>query len=516
MKAKKIIALTMSLAMTVGAASMLAACKDDEDKEPEAPSFVEDKTVYYAVGASNGEDGSLYEQGWAPETIKENLTFVRDTTVTNENVFTLKMKMYEGDAFKILHDFEGDWDTVQINISNFGEQLEGEGEERVVKYNGTTCFVTEGTGNVGSNIICAEGADGEYTFTMKTYPGTETAPVLSVVKDKSIPRLTKMYLNSDLNDFGFGSNKNDYNMKNNNGNWTCVVNVTAEDLCRDAEGKAVTTGAEYVAIQVKNLGGDDEVKEFAATPGADDTFKKVTLANEGVANLLPEGTYVISWNQETKEVTISKSTHSMYFIGSFNNWATADEDYKLTPNEDESVWTGKLVVKEATTMKLYNSITGAYYPDGMGTDINLEAGTYIFKFDATTNEVKYEKYEYYVVGTFVDSEGKVHNFGNDFDKEFNPVLVETATKGTYTVEVEVKDVTSVGDYGWVKPAIFALKVAGGTELGGITDWFNPVAEQNEGDNIKLTQEGTYIVTLVLTLDADGNVTGGSCSAQLKG
>ncbi len=481
MKAKKIIALTMSIAMAVGAASMLAACKDDEDKkEPEAPAFVEDKTVYYAVGASNGEDGSLFVNNWTPTNIDEKLTFVRDTSVTDANVFTLKMKMYEGDAFKILHDFEGDWDAVQINMSNFGDQLEGTDGDRVVKYNGTTCFVTEGSGNAGSNIICAENADGEYTFTLKTFPGTETAPVLSVVKNNSIPRLTKMYLNSDINDFGFGSNKNDYNMKNNNGNWTCVVNVKAEDLCRDAEGKPVTTGAQYVAVQVKNLGGDDEVKTFAAEPGTDDVFKKVTLTDEGVVNLLPEGTYVVSYNQETKAVTISKSTHSMYFIGSFNNWATADENYKLTANDDETIWTGKLVVKEATTMKLYNSITGAYYPDGMGTDINLEAGTYFFKFDATTGDVQHEKYEYYLVGSYSDPA-----WGDGVAAGKSSTLTANEDGTVYSITLELAAGAQV-------KVVYATALAGANAQ----SW-----EWADGENLTTSAAGKYTITYTVETKA---------------
>ena len=161
MKAKKGLSLLVAAAMVVGGAALFTACKNDDNTDK----FVVDETVYYAVGQSNGEDGSLYKQGgsdtgWAPAVIDEHLTFKRDTTVPDENVFTLDLKMYEGDAFKILHDFEGDWDAVQINMSNFGDQMEGEADDRIVKYNGEICFVTQGSGNVGSNIICAGGADG--------------------------------------------------------------------------------------------------------------------------------------------------------------------------------------------------------------------------------------------------------------------------------------------------------------------------------------------------------------------
>lgn len=412
MKGKKIVALCLTAAMAIGTASLLAACNDE--KTP-GGNFVEDKTVYYAVGQSNGTDGSLYNQGgsdtgWAPEVADEDLTFVRDTTVTDENVFTLELKLYEGDAFKILHDFEGDWDSVQINISNWGDQMSGEGKDRVVKINDEVCFVTEGEGNVGSNIICAEGADGIYTITMKTFPGTETAPVLSATKKQAIPALTKMYLNSDVNDFGFSSNQKDFVMNNNNGVWTYMLNVTAEDLVRDETGKAAQTGAAYVAAQVKSIAGDDKNTVYVAT--ADEDIKQVEIAGEGKVNLIPEGKWMITYTQSTHTVVIKEVAYNMYFRGSNMSWGTviteADDAYKLNESADHTFWYGFLAVPAGATheVKLYNSLTGTWYGDGEA-NYKLTEGIYYVKFNIDDEAITVEKQadgkEIIAVGTFEDA-----------------------------------------------------------------------------------------------------------------
>ena len=510
MKAKKCASLILAAAMTVGGASLLAACGKGGNKDK----FTVDETVYYAVGQSNGEDGSLYQQGgsatgWPPAVADDDLKFVRDTTITDENVFTLSLKMYEGDAFKILHDFEGDWDTVQINMCNFGDQMEGEDDNRVVKYNNEICFVTSGSGNVGSNIICAEGADGNYTFTLKTFPGTEKEPVLSVVKNSSIPRLTKMYVNGDINDFGYAQNKSDFNMTNTNGVWSLIVDVKAENLTRDAEGKLVEEGAAYTAVQVKNLGGEpNEQKIFTATPADGDKFKEATDETEGKINLLPEGKWSILYNQAEKKVTISEMAYEMYFIGDFNTWKQADEDYALTVNATGTVWSGTIEIteeilgtKDKIGMKLFNAKgktdADKYVPGGLD-NIELGLGEYFFTYDVNTNEVKYEKCEYWVVGTFVDEENNKADFAIKNGVTLKLTAGETA--GVYTGTLTVKDVTGVDGYAWLssnkdaeeKPAIFAIQVVYGTELAGkdAQKWVG-------GGNTYIGTAGTYTVTFTL-------------------
>lgn len=89
MKSKKIVALVMSAAMVVGAASMFAACKPEKDGPGGTTGeFQVDNEVYHCAGSSKGPEGSLYEQGWneKAEGATEKVTFVKDTAVTNENV----------------------------------------------------------------------------------------------------------------------------------------------------------------------------------------------------------------------------------------------------------------------------------------------------------------------------------------------------------------------------------------------------------------------------------------------
>ena len=114
MKAKKWIALIMSAAMVMGTAALFTAC--DPDKGENGPgtsqggneggneqggedNFVADDNNYYAVGSGKG---TLKANGWNPK--NDNIPLIKDTTVTDENVYTIRLEMYAGDAFKICMD----------------------------------------------------------------------------------------------------------------------------------------------------------------------------------------------------------------------------------------------------------------------------------------------------------------------------------------------------------------------------------------------------------------------------
>ena len=85
---------------------------------------------------------------------------------------------------------------------------------------------------------------------------------------------------------------------------------------------------------------------------------------------------------------------------------------------------------------------------------------------------------------------------------FSPELV-AGENGEYSVELEIADVSA--EYDWVNPNVAALKVAWGTQIGGIADldWFG--AESDNG-NVMIPAAGTYTITLHVVKGEDGTVT----------
>ena len=104
MKIKKLAALALTCAMVVGGGAMFAACGDEKDPGGDTNGFVEDTRIWYAVGKDS--KGTLKDQGWDQN--NSTYSFTRDTTVTDENVFTLSLDIYAGNvgtglAFKFLY-----------------------------------------------------------------------------------------------------------------------------------------------------------------------------------------------------------------------------------------------------------------------------------------------------------------------------------------------------------------------------------------------------------------------------
>lgn len=542
MKGKKIAALVLTCAMAATATAALAACG------PTEPEVKEDTRIWYAVGQDT--KGTLNPGTWDPKTILPEATFVRDESVTDANVFTLTLDIYAGEvgkgkSFKFLYKTSEDetvandqvlWNR-QIGMQEI-QGIEGERESTVWKLDGETVFTTADDNGAFNNIALAKGQEGTYKFTLKTFPeqGNDEKPEITVERVKKIEVSHDMYLFGDINGYGYDNGGLGYPMteviNGENISWTTSIEIKEEDLHWTAEKDYVaevtaTDDVKYAAVQVYN----NILKEgkHATYTLADSTdypvvnydpdYPAAYPAGTGMDfNLLPVGKYTISYDQKTDAVTIVAGTHDMYFIGSFNQWGRADENYKLT--ENNGVWTGHITVTEADTeLQLFNALASndseAFISPVGGGNLKLQPGTYAFKFTydkETGNKVEYEKCEYYVVGTFVDADNNMVNFGG-LKKDVNPVLTVTATENVYTAEVEVTDVSGVGDYGWVKPHIFALKCLFGSELLGPASnnhWYGPA----EGDNIMLDTAGTYVVTLTLTVGEDGKISG-KCSAELK-
>lgn len=497
MKAKKLVALAMACVVVAASGSVLAACKGKGGGE-QTGGFQEDTRIWYAVG--NSEKGTLKDNGWKPQVAAESLTFTRDTTKTDENVFTLHMDIYAGDGFKFVYKTTAD-ETVasddeiwarQVGIYNF-TNVSGEGADAVIKDGETTLFTTK-DGIDANNLYCAKGQDGKYTITLKTFPekGADEKVEFTITKDEAITIPYDMYVYGDMNDFGW-KDKADYAMTAASGVWSYKLTVGADMLTRDETGAKVATGAKYAAIQLNNEGegaATGDPKTFALTTEAESKILKVTDAEKGEVNLLPEGKWVITFTEEGKVVAITESAYELYLIGSFNSWKEADENYKMTEQGD-GTWTATITVEADAEIKSFNKLGLPNDRYSSGANIPLTAGTWAVRYNPETNSIQVEKCEYYLVGTFMDGDSQV-NFS--IKAGVTPTL--TVAENTATVTYDFKDVSA--QYTWMGAGnIAAVKVVYGSALNGVNDgcWYG---EPEKNDNLMITSTGEWTITLDLT------------------
>lgn len=519
MKAKKIIALAMSAAMVVGTAACLTACTPKDDNGGKG-GYVEDTRIWYAVGKDS--KGTLKNQGWNQD--DATYRFVRDTTVVDENVFTLELDIYAGDigsglSFKFLYknteDEKGDW-THQYGIHNFegSAGYEGEDLDSVIKIEGVTVFTTASdNGDNGSNMQLAKGQEGTYKFTLKTQNDTD-APKLSVERVKKIEVSHDMYITGHFNFFDTLTS-NRIAMTENVGSdtvhttWSAQINVEDDHLWLDDDGKEVEASAEsatvpngtgkYAAIQIVNNRKNDEVCT-TLVEGSD--YKTATVEFEGTeykSILLPKGSYTIVYDQVDNKVTITAGTHKMYLRGGLEgmSWSENKEEYILTESKDGSYWSTYFTAAADGEIKLYNGLkSGDNGWVGVG-NIAVEAGkTYAIKFTLEGEKVEYEEIAYYLVGTFVDEDGNNVNFG---DKGIVEGVHPKFTKegNLLTATFTAIDVTGRDGYTWIvdqnKPGVFGVQIVCGTTVLGVKDW----GVAGSGDNI-FVQAGTWTVTVDTT------------------
>lgn len=493
MKAKKMLALLAAGAMALSVGAM-AACdnKNDDDNGGGGGggNYTVDTTEYYLAG---GGSGTLSQNGW--NETNHVLKLVRDEDA-DHNLFNITIDMYAGDAFQIVHD--DSWDG-QMGI----EYLQGVDEENCVKdEEGNVVF--KGAGTFGKDVELQTGHDGTYTFSLHTFPGGEKDPYITYTKDAELSALLDMYVVSDMNWFGMLDVPYEQSHMTKNGNiWQYVLTIEESDLKRDAEGEVVEEGAQYVAVAVQN---DVENEDGTHTITCDYSDSRLSVFIDGDEyNLLGAGVYTLRFNADEGTLTIIDGAFELYFIGSFNGWdQSAPEEYKLTAGGDGN-WTGYLTITEAdyadekeyAEVKLFNPLANGWYSANGDSNMELTAGTYFFKFTTATLTVEYEEVSYYIVGTLVIDGANVNFSVAEKSPKF-----ELTEDGVYTVDVEVTDVTSIGDYSWISGGIFACKFVYYTELGGI-DWgmsntVNGQVEDTEfmfkNDNLIFKTEGTYTFT----------------------
>lgn len=504
MKIKKLAALALTCAIVATGASF-AACGGDT---PEDAGYVEDTRIWYAVGKDS--KGTLKDQGWNENNSK--YAFTKDTSVTNENVFTLSLDIYAGNvgtglAFKFLYKENADETSVpwarQVGIQSL-EGVEGSGADAVFKMNGQTVFTTADDNGEFNNIALAKGQEGRYKFTLKTKSNTDNNPVITVTKESTITVNYDMYVIGDINNFG-ASGK--VELTENPGaegaatTWTAKLDVKKADLYRDAEGAIAEdenskANGTHAAICLLN---ERDGKTFVPAAGDGVIIKEVkSFGNKDYTCLLvPEGKYNIVFTEAKTDtevggtVTVTESAFEMYIIGTLtNNWDVATActpDYALQEQKDGS-WTKTITVTKDETIKTYNK-KGLTDKDqySAGKDVTLTPGTWAIKYDPETNTFAVEKCEYYAVGTFAGT-----NF--NIKKGVTPMLVAGDDANVVTCTYDV--VSALAEFGWLSGkgdgVIFAIHVVYGTELLGkdAQQWLG-------GGDTYITAEGEHTITFVI-------------------
>ncbi len=260
--------------------------------------YVEDTNNYYAIGSGAGD---MAASSWDHAKSEAALSFTKDTSITDKNVYTITLKMYAGDGFQICHG--GSWDGQQ----GIGHMVGAEHADGVNKYDGATytaadkkyAVVKDADGNVvfeGSdeynngyevwNIFLAEGQDGVYKFTYTTNPSSTAHNELTwelVEKIEPMTETHKMHLVGTFNEWNPQDENADYAMKKSDDGTTW--------------SGFLTVGADGAALKVVN-----QVNEDWYSPDGNDIA-------------LTEGTYCIKYTVEGDVVEVQKLDY--YVVGTF-------------------------------------------------------------------------------------------------------------------------------------------------------------------------------------------------------
>lgn len=268
----------------------------------------EDTKSYYVIGTGSG---TMKDSGWGHSPAAESLNLKKVEGQTN--VYTITLDMYEGDRFQIC--FGGGWDgqmgigyvqgaeyaDFKVGQNPYMTDKAGTAADKdyaVVKNADGEIVFHGGNENDNAftnwNIVCNEGHDGTYTFTLHTYPGQESNNYIEWKLDKELEALTKtheMYIIGSMNDWASTDTSKLIAMSESEdkATWTGFVTVT-----EDAEMKV------FNAIGNGWFGGD-------ADTGAE--------VLDGGNIKLTAGTWGVKYTVETNKVQVELCKY--YVVGTF-------------------------------------------------------------------------------------------------------------------------------------------------------------------------------------------------------
>ena len=372
--------------------------------------YVEDTNEYYLIGTGSGD---MKVSGWDHVNSAANLKMVKDTTVTNKNVYKITITMYAGDRFQICY---GSWDGQQgigifagceyadgINPYDNNEYKAADKKYAEVKdADGNVVFIGGDENNNDSikwNAILADGQDGKYEFTLTTYPGDGA---YNTVEWKLVEKLEAqevthdMYIYGTMNEWNNTDKTFKLNASEDGSTFTGFITITA-DMYADWTIEQSPNKELCAAFKVINhISGSD----YGVDGGMGNFF-------------LTEGTYCVQYVKETNMVTVQKLEY--YVVGTFK-----DADGKavnfcvklgVTPAMivENGLATLEFTAYDVTDMNDYSWITSQGKPGVMaikvvfgcelgilewysdnangGDNFYLQAGNYIIALNIETGEV---------------------------------------------------------------------------------------------------------------------------------
>ena len=181
--------------------------------------------------------------------------------------------------------------------------------------------------------------------------------------------------------------------------------------------KAIDKMAGYANGSVKDANGNvvftaGENNNFVVAEGMDGKYEITYDANADVMGF-------------TFLEALEKMPDDIRLIGDNNGWGTSygADDYKFTSNDNENWTLTYEVTSVPMTFKVYNNLSGVYYPGGVGNDLHIDvAGTYTIEFNSKTRNivVKDENGNTVDVG-FTGDNGGGDNGGSSVQPNANPV-----------------------------------------------------------------------------------------------
>ena len=509
MKAKHAVCLATAVIMTASMAAVFAGCGE----EKVAVKWYDGTKVLQTTKVTKGEKA----EKWTPE--KDGYIFVNwysESSLTDVSDFDTKIE-------KDTNIFAG-WRsaTVEKDMRIWYAIGSGAGTMKASNWQ----FATTPDRNEENEVIYDD--DGYATFTPVT--GKESV-IFKKAEDSNTFTLELTLYGGDIFRFATGKiNSSDWSGDASN----AEVGIGALEGFAYADGfnpndKVDVTADSKQYGEVKNAAGDvvfyggsenghleTSYWNLWVADGMDGiyTFTMTTYPGEDANN-------TITWTRKG-DAPVIEETHKMFFVGTIgedpDSWSApaAGTEATYLDKQKDGTFKGYITITEdnyaswaekgtKAALKLKNEVSGIDYGiNGTKDNFLVDAGTWCFTFNPENDEIKYEKCDYYVVGTLRDGTQNVsfENIKTDFAKM-------TSTDGvTYTYDLVVEDMSKVDGYTWLADKgegqyIFAMKVAFGAGVGGAKDWFNPSQENNPlGDtNCYLTETGTYTVTFNATTGA---------------
>ena len=201
-----------------------------------------------------------------------------------------------------------------------------------------------------------------------------------------------------------GAGKGDLGKCNN---WNHEAAAANLGLFAGEDGIYKVTLSLYAGDQfkmTKDLGWDsekaiDKMSGYANGSVTDANGNVVFVAGENNNFVLAEGMdgkYEISYDAENDVMyfklieALETLPDDIRLIGDANGWGTSygEDDFKFTSTDGEN-WVYTWEVSTAPmTFKVYNNLSGVYYPGGVGNDLHIDvAGTYTIHFNSKTRNI---------------------------------------------------------------------------------------------------------------------------------